>query len=89
MDVTVALFHHLNHPQNQAILPDLVHEATQMGHPAVRLLKLLVVALCKDELYVGKDHIGRGAFAIVYRRELAVSTSPLEPRAVAEKVRVL
>jgi hypothetical protein len=86
------LFHHLNHPKNAAVLPQVLQAAHAIGPAAVRLLKLLATALyVGDSLFSeGATTLGRGAFAIVQERQLNVLPGSREaPVPVVEKVRCL
>jgi hypothetical protein len=88
-DPCTILFHHLNHPQNAEVLPQVLQAAHAIGPPAVRLLKLLVTSLyVGDSLFSERaTALARGAFAVVQERQLHVLPgSPEAPVPVVEKV---
>ena len=89
VDAVTALYHHLNHRRNAAMLPPLLQAAHAIGPPAARLLKLLAHALYTPELYSEQPAtIARGAFAIVQQRYLQLPPGSAADRvAVAEKAR--
>ena len=57
------LFHHLNHPANSALVPQLLERATALGPAAVRLLRLLCRRLFRGDLYTDRIRLARGAYA--------------------------
>jgi hypothetical protein len=71
--VPFILHHHLNHPDNRAVLPHLLPRLYALGAPATRLLNTLCSALFRPEWYAARSRISgvAGAYATVYRCQLA------------------
>jgi len=85
-NVLYLLQFHLNHPENQVIIPKLLKQATQITPPLAgqRLMKLLCSSLFDLSMYNnGKNwtKIGEGAYANVYECQMNLT----DPQQVAIK----
>lgn len=81
-NVAFVLAAHLNHPANAAIVGPLYTTAQGMGEGAVPLLKLLVQGLFQRQLYGARQRVARGAYAQVFRTQLAALQGTVALKAV-------
>ncbi len=81
-NIAYVLAAHLNHPANATIVPPLYSVAQRMGHGAVPLLKLLVRGLFHKQLYGSRQRVARGAFAQVFRTQLASLSGTVALKAI-------
>eukprot|EP00898_Chlorokybus_atmophyticus_P001847 jgi/Chlat1/2663/Chrsp179S02512 len=73
------LHHHMNHPANAAVAQQLVVMVADSANAGLkRLLKLLVCSQLDPSIYNNKQHIARGAYAQVFKVELADSVVALK-----------
>jgi serine/threonine protein kinase len=83
MNILFLLHHHLNHPDNQEILPLLYKNVSEI-HPSGaghRLMKLLCINLYDSSIYRDWDKIASGAYGQVFQ----CRTNLAEPTLVAIK----
>jgi len=68
-NIPFVLHHHLNHPDNRDILPQLLPALHELGAPAFRLLHTLCAAFFRPSWYTRRTRISgvAGAYATVYR----------------------
>lgn len=81
-NIAYVLAAHLNHPANAPIVPPLYCVAQRMGEGAVPLLKLLVRGLFHKQLYGSRQRVARGAFAQVFRTQLASLSGTVALKAI-------
>eukprot|EP00026_Physarum_polycephalum_P001048 Phypoly_transcript_01049.p1 GENE.Phypoly_transcript_01049~~Phypoly_transcript_01049.p1 ORF type:complete len:1112 (+),score=220.65 Phypoly_transcript_01049:278-3613(+) len=70
LNIPYILHLHINHPQNEAMVSELVSATQAMGTPYFRLLKLLFVKIFNPLLYDDLERVATGAYGTVYKTKL-------------------